>query len=64
VRELRRAVELTNGKEDAVIYDHLGEAYLKTGDAPSALSAWEKSLELDPANDTVRQKIQRARQGG
>ena len=34
VRELRRAVELTRGKEDAVIYDHLGEAYLKTGDDP------------------------------
>ena len=62
VRELRRAVELTRGKEDAVIYDHLGEAYLKAGDEPAALSAWEKSLELDPANDSVRQKIQKTRQ--
>jgi tetratricopeptide (TPR) repeat protein len=62
VRELRRAVELTRGKEDPVIYDHLGEAYLKAGDEPSALSAWEKSLELDPSNDSVRQKIQRTRQ--
>jgi cytochrome c-type biogenesis protein CcmH/NrfG len=45
-----------------VIYDHLGDAYLRSGDEPAALSAWEKSLELEPANDSVRQKIQRARQ--
>ena len=62
VRELRRAVELTRGKEDAVIYDHLGEAYLKAGDEPAALSAWEKSLELDPTNETVRQKVMKTRQ--
>jgi Flp pilus assembly protein TadD len=62
VRELRRAVDLTRGKEDPVIYDHLGDAYLRSGDEPAALSAWEKSLDLDPANDSVRQKIQRARQ--
>jgi cytochrome c-type biogenesis protein CcmH/NrfG len=55
-------VELTRGKDDAVIYDHLGEAYLKAGDEPAALAAWEKSLELDPANDTVRQKILKSRQ--
>jgi tetratricopeptide (TPR) repeat protein len=61
VRELRRAVELTRTKEDPVIFDHLGEAYLKAGDEPAALAAWEKSLELDPANESVRQKIQRAR---
>src|SRR5262249_15121845 len=62
VRELRRAVELTRDKEDAVIYDHLGEAYLKMGDEPSALAAWEKSLTLDPTNDSVRQKVQLSRQ--
>jgi cytochrome c-type biogenesis protein CcmH/NrfG len=55
-------VDLTRGKEDPVIYDHLGDAYLRSGDEPAALSAWEKSLDLDPANDSVRQKIQRARQ--
>jgi Flp pilus assembly protein TadD len=62
VHELRRAVELTRGKEDPVIYDHLGDAYLQAGDEPAALGAWEKSLELDPANESLRQKIQRARQ--
>jgi Flp pilus assembly protein TadD len=62
VRELRRAVELTRGKEDAVIYDHLGEAYLKAGDEPAALSAWEKALELDPTNESVRQKVLKTRQ--
>ena len=55
-------MELTRGKEDPVIFDHLGDAYLQTGDESAALAAWEKSLELDPANDGVRQKIQRARQ--
>ena len=62
VRELRRAVELTRDKADPVIFDHLGDAYLRAGDEPAALAAWEKSLELDPANDSVRQKVQRARQ--
>jgi Tfp pilus assembly protein PilF len=62
VRELKRAVELTRGKEDPVIFDHLGDAHLQAGDESAALAAWEKSLELDPANDGVRQKVQRARQ--
>jgi tetratricopeptide (TPR) repeat protein len=62
LRELKRAVELTRGKEDPVIYDHLGDAHQKVGDETEALRAWEKSLELDPANETVKRKIQQVRQ--
>ncbi|HEX9709136.1 MAG TPA: tetratricopeptide repeat protein, partial [Candidatus Thermoplasmatota archaeon] len=62
LRELSRAVELTRGKEDAVIFDHLGDAYLKAGNEADALRAWEKALELDPASDTVKRKVEQARQ--
>src|SRR2546425_6235758 len=33
----------------SVIYEHLGDAYLKNGLETEALAAWEKALQLDPA---------------
>jgi Flp pilus assembly protein TadD len=54
--ELQRAVE--RAKEDPVIFDHLGDAYLKNGLEEEAVQAWEKSLSLDPAAAGVKQKIE------
>jgi tetratricopeptide (TPR) repeat protein len=56
LRELKRAVE--KAKEDAVIFEHLGDAYAKNGLEDDAMIAWEKSLALDPAADGVKKKME------
>jgi uncharacterized protein HemY len=37
-------------KDDPVIYEHLGEVYLKQNLKTEAREAWLHSLELDPSN--------------
>jgi len=54
VKELERAVFLM---EDPVIYDHMGDAYLKSGNLGGARTNWEKSLQLDPNQDKIKEKI-------
>lgn len=39
------------------VWDSLGEAYLKAGDAKKARESYEKSLALDPKNDNARQVL-------
>jgi tetratricopeptide (TPR) repeat protein len=55
LRELKRAVD--KAKEDPVIFEHLGDAYLKNGFDEDAATAWEKALQLDPAADGVKKKL-------
>jgi tetratricopeptide (TPR) repeat protein len=55
LRELKRAV--AKAKEDPVIFEHLGDAYAKNGLDQDALAAWEKALQLDPAADSVKKKV-------
>jgi predicted negative regulator of RcsB-dependent stress response len=43
IDQFRKALNL--GK-DAVVCDHLGDAYLKTGDAEKAHNAWLEALKL------------------
>ena len=59
LRELKRAVE--KAREDPVILEHLGDALLKNGFDEDAASAWEKALQLDPAADGVKQKLEDVR---
>lgn len=56
VKELERASALL---DDPVIYDHLGDAYLKLNDSRGALRCWEKSLQLDPGQGKVKEKLGR-----
>jgi len=42
---------------DPAIYDHLGDVFLKLGDADSVKLNWEKSLKLDSQNDKVKAKL-------
>src|SRR5262249_31082621 len=56
LKELRRAVEKTR-EPDAVIYDHLGDAFAKNGLEQEAVGAWERSLQLDPAADGGKKKL-------
>lgn len=44
--------------KDPVIYDHLGDVYEKLGDMDKAREMWEKSLELDPENKEIRNKLE------
>ncbi len=59
--ELKKAASML---EDPVIFDHLGDAYLKTGDNGNARSSWEKSIKLDPGQEKVKEKLQRLKVSG
>lgn len=54
-RELEKASSLI---EDPVIYDHLGEVYFKLGDSQKAKANWQKSLQLDPAQEQIKSKVE------
>ena len=55
--QLEEAVKLRQQEPDPVIYDHLGDAYLKLNRIDDACEAWRKSLELDPEVEAVRGKL-------
>jgi len=53
--EIKRAVALVG--DDAVIYEHLGDIYVKQQKLAEAREAWLHSLELDPSNDKLAQRF-------
>lgn len=57
---LRRAASASNEVEDAVIHDHLGDAYWRAGDAPRAVAAWQIAAGMNQA--FLDQNRQRAEQ--
>ncbi len=59
LRELKRAA--ATAKEDPVIFEHLGDALIKNGFDEDAAAAWEKALQLDPAADGVKKKLEDVR---
>ncbi len=44
--------------EDAVVFEHIGDVYLKLKRVPQALEAWQKALVLDPKNKNLTEKIE------
>ncbi|MBN1405626.1 MAG: tetratricopeptide repeat protein, partial [Candidatus Omnitrophica bacterium] len=46
--------------DDAVIYDHLGDAYMAVNDADNAVKAWKKSLQIDSSQGGIKEKISAA----
>lgn len=59
VEALVRAVKLMGDRPDAVILEHLGDAYSKTGNKVSAREAWSKALELKPEKpEQLKKKIE------
>jgi Flp pilus assembly protein TadD len=54
--EIKRAVSLVG--DDPVIYEHLGEIYMKQQKLSDAREAWLHSLELDPSNEKLLQRFQ------
>lgn len=55
IKELERAAGLL---QDPVIYDHLGDVYFKNQDLEKANINWQKSLELNPDQEAVKNKIE------
>ena len=56
IQELEKASGLL---DDPVIFDHLGDAYFKLKNTAKAQISWEKSLQLDPAQEAVKKKLER-----
>jgi tetratricopeptide (TPR) repeat protein len=58
---LKKAVGLRDaqGENGAVLIDHLGDIYFKLGDKEKANSCWKRSLEMNPNNNDVKEKIKR-----
>ena len=55
--DLLRAAK-SMGREDPVVFEHIGDAYLKLDRVPEALEAWQKALALDPKNKELAEKIE------
>lgn len=52
--ELEKAASFLS---DPVIYEHLGDVYLKLGNRDTARLNWDKSLKLDPNQEKVKEKL-------
>ncbi len=64
LKELLKAqasMQTEEQKEDATVLDHLGDTYQKLGKTAEALSAWQKSLAIEPSKK-VAAKIEEAKQ--
>ena len=55
--DLLRAAKAVD-HDDPVVFEHLGDTYLKLNRVPEALHAWQKALALDPKNKTLADKIE------
>jgi tetratricopeptide (TPR) repeat protein len=56
LENLKRAVE-NLPREDAVIFEHLGDVYSKLNRVSQALESWQKAKTLDPSNKNLAAKI-------
>jgi tetratricopeptide (TPR) repeat protein len=45
------------GYDDAIVREHLGDAYWKAGAAEEAAAQWQRALRLDPNNTEISEKI-------
>ncbi|MCM8780784.1 MAG: hypothetical protein NC908_02535, partial [Candidatus Omnitrophica bacterium] len=54
LRELKKAVSFL---DDPVIYEHLGDTYFIMGDKENAKLNWQRSLNLDPQQIKVKEKL-------
>jgi tetratricopeptide (TPR) repeat protein len=56
---LRAAKNMTH--DDPVVFEHLGDTYLKLNRVPQALQTWQKAIALDPQNKHLADKIESTR---
>ncbi len=43
--------------DDAVVFEHIGDTYLRLNHVPQALEAWQKAMTLGPQNKKLAEKI-------
>ncbi len=55
--DLLRAAK-TAERDDPVVFEHIGDTYLKLNRIPEALEAWQKALTLDPKNKNLAEKVE------
>src|SRR5690606_16427821 len=53
---IRKAIQAMS-TDDAILRDHLGDAYLLRGDVKKALGEWRRALRLDPDAEGIQEKI-------
>ena len=60
---VKKALELRTQADGspATLEEHLGDIYAKVGDMKNALMYWEKALEHDPNNNSLKDKIAKAK---
>ena len=57
LNDLLRAAKAAE-REDPIVFEHIGDTYLKLNRTREALEAWQKALALDPKNKKLADKIQ------
>ena len=62
IRELEAAVDL--GGSEALIHEHLGDAYFRIGRTADAAAAWLRALELEPLRTSTLERMEQMRRGG
>ncbi len=55
---IKKAIE--QGNANSVLYDHLGDVYMRLNDTERALEQWNIALKLDANNVALKEKIQRS----
>jgi tetratricopeptide (TPR) repeat protein len=45
-------------REDPIVFEHIGDTYLKLHRVPEALESWQKAFALDPKNKNLAEKIE------
>lgn len=58
--EQRLIIEIAKNPKDAKLYKELGDIYVKTGEWPDAVESFKKALELDPEDESVKNKLEQA----
>jgi tetratricopeptide (TPR) repeat protein len=56
LENLQRAIQ-NLPREDAVVFEHLGDVNIKLNRVPQALEAWQKAKTIDPTNKDLAAKI-------
>jgi tetratricopeptide (TPR) repeat protein len=51
----------TADHDDPVVFEHIGDTYLKLNRIPEAVESWQKALTLDPKNKNLANKIERTK---
>jgi len=45
-------------RDDPVVWEHLGDTYMKLGDLQTAVQQWKKGLKIDPDHDRLIQRLE------